>query len=108
VGLKSDLRSKRTCIDLLKTQGLTPVTPEQGQAVATRMGATYIECSSKEMKGVDRVFELAVNVVIEAEENSYHCHDGADGAAAGGDGGGAGGGSFMGGRKIKKRSCRIL
>ena len=38
VGLKSDLRTKRTCIDLLKTQGLTPVTPEQGQAVANRMG----------------------------------------------------------------------
>ncbi|CAL3963055.1 unnamed protein product, partial [Diplocarpon coronariae] len=30
VGLKSDLRTKRTCIDLLKTQGLTPVTREQG------------------------------------------------------------------------------
>jgi len=105
VGLKSDLRTKRTCIDLLKTQGLTPVTPEQGQAVATRMGATYVECSSKEMKGVDRVFELAVNVVIEAEESS-HYHDGADAGVAGADGGG--GGSFKGGRKIKKRSCRIL
>ena len=71
VGLKSDLRSKRTCIDLLKTQGLTPVTPEQGRAVAARMGATYIECSSKEMQGVDQVFDLAVDKAIEAEENSW-------------------------------------
>ncbi|MCJ1426995.1 Rho GTPase [Sticta canariensis] len=67
VGLKSDLRMKRTCIDLLKTQGLTPVTPEQGQAVAKRMGAMYVECSSKEMLGVDDVFELAVNTAVRQE-----------------------------------------
>lgn len=58
---------KRTCIDLLKTQGLTPVTPEQGQAVAKRMGAMYVECSSKEMIGVDDVFELAVNTAVGQE-----------------------------------------
>lgn len=99
VGLKSDLRTKRTCIDLLKTQGLTPVTPEQGQAVANRMGATYVECSSKEMKGVDQVFELAVNIVIEAEESSYDDNK----AISGG-----GGGSVKAGKKVKKRTCRIL
>ncbi|KAL8736119.1 MAG: hypothetical protein Q9181_002534 [Wetmoreana brouardii] len=67
VGLKSDLRTKRVCIDLLKTQGLTPVTPEQGQRVAKQMGAMYVECSSKEMKGVDEVFELAVNTAVGQE-----------------------------------------
>ncbi|KAI4284550.1 MAG: hypothetical protein L6R38_001316 [Xanthoria sp. 2 TBL-2021] len=67
VGLKSDLRTKRVCIDLLKTQGLTPVTPEQGQRVARQMGAVYVECSSKEMKGVDDVFELAVNTAVGQE-----------------------------------------
>lgn len=67
VGLKSDLRNKRNCIDLLKTQGLTPVTPEQGAAVAKRMGAVYVECSSKEMDGVEEVFELAVNTVVGQE-----------------------------------------
>ncbi|KAL8693710.1 MAG: hypothetical protein Q9218_001511 [Villophora microphyllina] len=67
VGLKSDLRTKRVCIDLLKTQGLTPVTPEQGQRVAKQMGAMYVECSSKEMKGVDDVFELAVNTAVGQE-----------------------------------------
>jgi Ras family protein A len=64
VGLKSDLRTKRTCIDLLKTQGLTPVTTEQGQAVAEKMGARYMECSSKEMTGVDEIFESAINIVV--------------------------------------------
>lgn len=67
VGLKSDLRTKRVCIDLLKTQGLTPVTSEQGQRVAKQMGAMYVECSSKEMKGVDDVFELAVNTAVGQE-----------------------------------------
>ncbi|OJD20757.1 GTP-binding protein rhoC [Blastomyces percursus] len=92
VGLKSDLRNKRTCIDLLKTQGLTPVTPEQGQAVAQRMGATYVECSSKEMRGVDEVFELAVNTAVGIEEQS---HD-----SSSGSGGGR--------KRAKKRTCKLL
>ncbi|EEQ90993.1 hypothetical protein RJZ56_007769 [Blastomyces dermatitidis] len=92
VGLKSDLRDKRTCIELLKTQGLTPVTPEQGQTVAQRMGATYVECSSKEMRGVDEVFELAVNTAVGIEEQG---HDSSNGGG--------------GGRKrAKKRTCKLL
>ena len=43
------------------------MTPEQGQTVAERMGAKYVECSSKEMQGVDDVFELAVNTAVGAE-----------------------------------------
>ena len=72
VGLKSDLRYKRTCIDLLKTQGLTPVTPAQGQGVASRMGAIYMECSSKEMNGVEEVFEKAIHTAVGEEINSKH------------------------------------
>jgi len=64
VGLKSDLRYKKSCIDMLKSQGLTPVTPEQGMAVAKKMGAQYMECSSKEMKGVEEVFERAILTVV--------------------------------------------
>lgn len=64
VGLKSDLRYKKTCIDMLKTQGLTPVTPEQGLAVAQKMGAQYMECSSKEMTGVEEIFERAILTVV--------------------------------------------
>ena len=93
VGLKSDLRTKRTCIDLLKTQGLTPVTPEQGQAVANRMGATYIECSAKESRGVDQVFELAINTAVAFEDKNL--------AEPGATNGG-------GGKKVKKRACKIL
>ncbi|KAL5611963.1 hypothetical protein BROUX41_000471 [Berkeleyomyces rouxiae] len=64
VGLKSDLRFKKSCIEMLKTQGLTPVTKEQGMAVATKMSAQYAECSSKEMIGVDEIFEQAINAVV--------------------------------------------
>ncbi|KAI1914547.1 RHO4 protein [Ophidiomyces ophidiicola] len=96
VGLKSDLRSKRTCIELLKSQGLTPVTPEQGRAVAQRMGAQYVECSSKEMRGVDEVFELAVNTAVGIEDNHWSARD--SGAQPNGNGA----------KKIKKRSCKIL
>ncbi|KAI0465637.1 GTP-binding protein rho4 [Xylaria cf. heliscus] len=64
IGLKSDLRNKKTCVEMLKTQGLTPVTTEQGMAVAKKMGAQYMECSSKEMVGVDEIFEAAIHTVV--------------------------------------------
>ncbi|KAI0192318.1 P-loop containing nucleoside triphosphate hydrolase protein [Xylaria flabelliformis] len=64
IGLKSDLRHKKTCVEMLKTQGLTPVTTEQGMAVAKKMGAQYMECSSKEMVGVDEIFETAIHSVV--------------------------------------------
>ena len=73
------------------------MTPEQGQAVANRMGATYIECSAKESTGVDQVFELAINTAIQVEDNS---------TATPGSSSGRGG--FKGGKKVKKRNCRIL
>lgn len=64
IGLKSDLRNKKTCVEMLKTQGLTPVTTEQGMTVAKKMGAQYMECSSKEMIGVDEIFENAIHSVV--------------------------------------------
>lgn len=49
---------------MLKTQGLTPVTTEQGLAVSEKMGAQYMECSSREMLGVDEIFERAILTVV--------------------------------------------
>lgn len=49
---------------MLKTQGLTPVTTEQGLAVSRKMNAQYMECSSKEMTGVDEIFEKAILTVV--------------------------------------------
>ncbi|KAL9110212.1 MAG: hypothetical protein Q9227_005273 [Pyrenula ochraceoflavens] len=106
VGLKSDLRSKRTCIELLKTQGLTPVTPQQGQAVAQRMGAAYVECSSKEMTGVEDVFQLAVNTAVGVEEKGW---EGYSLAMTGDKSANGGGGAWSRGKgKLKKRTCKML
>ncbi|KAJ5713511.1 Rho GTPase Rho4 [Penicillium malachiteum] len=103
VGLKSDLRNKRTCIELLKTQGLTPITPEQGQAVAYRMGASYVECSSKEMRGVDDVFAHAVDTVVTTEDEGWKTSKQSNSRAGAKPSGPSGPG-----KKIKKRSCKIL
>ncbi|KAG6232710.1 hypothetical protein E4U26_004387 [Claviceps purpurea] len=102
VGLKSDLRYKQTCIEMLKTQGLTPVTTEQGLAVADKMDAQYMECSSKEMLGVDEIFERAILTVVandRANQEAMVGNSGSDGRSA------------IPGLKLpkrKKRRCQIL
>ena len=103
VGLKSDLRTKRACIDLLKTQGLTPVTQEQGQNVARQMGATYVECSSKEMTGVQEIFDLAVDTAVGRETQMKERRQTQQ--SFGGKGTNAG---VVREKKSKKRECRIL
>lgn len=64
VGLKTDLRNNKNATELLKTQGMTPVTPSQGQSVASKMQAKYMECSSKAGTGVEDVFDLAISMAI--------------------------------------------
>jgi Ras family protein A len=101
VGLKSDLRTKRTCIDLLKTQGLTPVTQEQGMAVANKMGARYMECSSKEMTGVDEIFRSAINTVVQNDRSVQQERPQQAGSGPNQSSGG-------GGMRKKKRTCKFL
>lgn len=91
---------------MLKTQGLTPVTTEQGKGVAQKMGAGYMECSSKEMRGVDEIFERAILTVVSG--------DGRNAQAApqrGGDRGADTRGMMVpggGAPKRKKRRCNFL
>jgi hypothetical protein len=33
-------------------------------AVARKMGARYMECSSKEMRGVEEIFEQAIEIIV--------------------------------------------
>ncbi|KAF2651473.1 ras-domain-containing protein [Lophiostoma macrostomum CBS 122681] len=98
VGLKSDLRNKKSCIELLKTQGLTPVTPEQGRGVAKKMGAVYMECSSKEQDGVEDIFDMAVTMAVGDEAQSPEPTFS----------GGAPRPAFTSSKKPKKKSCKIL
>lgn len=73
------------------------MTPEQGQGVAMRMGASYVECSSKEMQGVDDVFELAVNTAVGHEIQMRQQKQQESQQAAGGKS-----------KKLKKRPCPLL
>lgn len=60
VATKTDLRSDDQTRRMLGAQGQSPVTPEQGAAVAHSLRAKYIECSSKTGVGVKDVFNLAL------------------------------------------------
>ena len=96
VGLKSDLRHKKNCIELLRTQGLTPVTSEQGRMVANKMNATYMECSSKEQQGVDELFERAIDMAVMPELQVEQ-----DRIASRSSG-------HSSNKRVKKRSCKLL
>ncbi|GKT47113.1 GTP-binding protein rhoC [Colletotrichum spaethianum] len=108
VGLKSDLRFKKTCIDMLKTQGLTPVTQEQGKAVARKMCAQYMECSSKEMTGVDEIFEQAILTVVANDRKNMEAQAAASSSTSGGPPGSSAGFPGVALKKKKKRNCKIL
>ncbi|KAK2025617.1 ras family protein [Colletotrichum caudatum] len=108
VGLKSDLRFKKTCIDMLKTQGLTPVTQEQGLAVARKMGAQYMECSSKEMTGVDEIFEQAILTVVANDRKNMEARAAVSSSSSGGPPGSSAGFPGVALKKRKKRNCKIL
>ena len=60
VGTKTDLRGDDHTRRMLSAQGLKPVSPEQGAAVAKEIGAKYAECSAKTGQGLQEVFTLAL------------------------------------------------
>ncbi|KAF2860987.1 ras-domain-containing protein [Piedraia hortae CBS 480.64] len=101
-GLKSDLRHKRTCIELLKAQGLTPITQQQGRSVADKMGAMYMECSSKEMNGVHEIFDTAIDIAVRGPEQIADDKHRRTASA-----GGAQTGGFA-AKKKKRSNCKIL
>lgn len=80
------------------------MTPEQGQSVAKQMGATYVECSSKEMNGVHEIFDMAVNTAVGHEVAMKERRSVPQ--QPNGDYGATGGGRF---KKTKRRGpCSIL
>ncbi|XP_028376061.1 transforming protein RhoA-like [Phyllostomus discolor] len=63
VGNKKDLRNRRK----LGRSWQEPVKPEQGRAMARRIGAFgYAECSAKTKDGVREVFEMATRAALQA------------------------------------------
>lgn len=58
---KTDLRNDATTKSLMAAQGVTPVTPAEGEKVAKEIGARrYLECSAKQGTGVKEVFDAAI------------------------------------------------
>lgn len=71
VGTKIDLRTSVAEIGLMRAQGTTPITPEEGEAVAREIGArAYLECSSRTGQGVDEVFEEALKLCLKGRRMS--------------------------------------
>ncbi|KAI9357642.1 P-loop containing nucleoside triphosphate hydrolase protein [Zopfochytrium polystomum] len=65
VGCKKDLRHDAQVIEGLRRSGKSPVTFEQGQAVAAKIGAhRYLECSARTREGVLELFEHATRAAL--------------------------------------------
>lgn len=66
VGTKLDLRSDKEALTLLREQGKTPITHQEGKEVATKIGAAaYVECSAKTSEGLKHVFDTAILTALE-------------------------------------------
>lgn len=65
VGNKMDLRDDKTTLENLAEKKQTPVTKEEGIALAEKIGAElYLENSSLTMKGVNEVFPEVARVLL--------------------------------------------
>jgi Rho family protein len=55
----------------MRAQGTTPITPEEGEAVAREIGArAYLECSSRTGQGVAEVFDEALRLCLKGRRSS--------------------------------------
>ncbi|KIM76664.1 hypothetical protein PILCRDRAFT_77517 [Piloderma croceum F 1598] len=65
VGCKIDLRHDPTIIEELSKASQRPTTPEEGMAVASKIGAKhYLECSARTREGVLEVFQYATRAAL--------------------------------------------
>jgi len=65
VGTKLDLRDDPNIMDGLKSQGLAPITREQGEGLSKEIGSSgYVECSALTQKGLKQVFDEAARIVV--------------------------------------------
>ncbi|KAI9357636.1 P-loop containing nucleoside triphosphate hydrolase protein [Zopfochytrium polystomum] len=71
VGCKKDIRHDPRVIEELRRIGQAPITPQQGEEAAARIGAyRYIECSARTGEGVMDVFKHALRSTIPPRRRS--------------------------------------
>lgn len=69
IGNKKDLRNDEATKKELMKMRQEPVRPEQGRAMADKIGAyAYLECSAKTKEGVRAVFETATRGALNAKK----------------------------------------
>jgi len=69
VGNKKDLRNDSNTIKELSKMKQQPVSYEEGQAMASKIGAYgYMECSARTKEGVREVFELATRAALQTKK----------------------------------------
>jgi len=77
VGCKKDLRRDPRVIEELRKTSQRPVTPEEGMAVASKIGAKhYLECSARTGEGVREVFQYATRAALlsrPGRSKKHHC-----------------------------------
>lgn len=75
-------------------------------AVAQKMNAQYMECSSKEMKGVDEIFEQAITTVVSNDRRTLEMQAAHQPSSR--ESGRSSGVPGVGGVRKKKRKCNFL
>jgi len=77
VGCKKDLRRDNKTLSNLRSVNQQPVSPEEGMAVAQKIGAKhYLECSAKTGEGVREVFQYATRAALlsrQGRRNRKNC-----------------------------------
>ena len=66
VGTQNDLRDNEQTRQKLQKRRQKPITPEEGERLAAKLGAnSYVECSALTKKGLKDVFDEAILAVLE-------------------------------------------
>ncbi|KAA0187774.1 Ras GTP-binding protein Rho1 [Fasciolopsis buskii] len=74
VGNKKDLRNDEATKNELKRMKMEPVKPDEGKAMADKIGAlAYLECSAKTKEGVREVFEFATRAALQTRKKKRRC-----------------------------------
>ena len=75
VGNKVDLRNNGKVVEELKTRGLKPISHEEGESMATKIGAkNYIECTVFSQELLSKLFHNAIREAFIHKRNKFTRH----------------------------------